>query len=158
MKTIKKNEFACTRSAGADNNWPRVPRFGDYFQLAIASMSFPFCCCLFSLYVKLKRNGKETRALETTQMHCGEQNWVLGNEIVKDFFFNFFLYSIEVFEWENIFISASLEKQTVSSFPNLSRGACFYICECNLHAKWKGRRSPVAEFRANSFREKLFWI
>jgi hypothetical protein len=67
--------FACTRSASTDNNWPRVPRFGDYFQLAIASMSFPFCCCLFSLYVKERseRNDYDERRHNTQLQRAREK-------------------------------------------------------------------------------------
>lgn len=44
------------------------------------SMSFPFCCCLFSLYVK------EVNSIEMWKRrdYNTRENWVLGNEIVKD--------------------------------------------------------------------------
>lgn len=65
-----------------------------FFQAAIASVSFPFCCCLFSLYVKPKKKWwkRSERARHNTQLQLPERKiecWEMKLWKIKLFIHNF---------------------------------------------------------------------
>lgn len=125
---MEKVSRALTR-ASTDNNWPRVPRFGDYFQLAIASMSFPFCCCLFSLYVK-KKEVKETTATAQHTTAAGERKiecWEMKLWKIFKTFYYVFVVSCTQF-------SQAPQCTQISSFPTFLA----FLFRVQFILKWKG--------------------
>lgn len=100
-----------------------------FFQAAIASVSFPFCCCLFSLYVKRKKKWwkRSERARHNTQLQLPERKiecWEMKLWKIKLLYTTFLKHR------------ARSHCKQISSFPKpFSR---FFYFRVQFILKWKG--------------------